>query len=147
MSYIFSTKLDRVRKFRARFEKTVFMWSAIRKKKEIENTYGKYRYRLVRPLTFQCRVLDDSEAMFKPAIYRITDYQPLNPHSELAKEEAPIRAVSMVGCYRNLARRGQKIAVSGMLERVESVEAGDLEYQVVVGTGTCEDEYIWPITD
>jgi predicted nucleotidyltransferase len=44
-----------------------------------------------------------------------------------------------------VAKRGEKIKVSGTLERVENVETGENTHQVVVGTGTREDEYIWPL--
>jgi len=53
--------------------------------------------------------------------------------------------VSMIGCYRNVARRGDRIRVSGMLERVENLETGQVSHQVVVGTGTSEEEHIWPL--
>jgi len=52
----------------------------------------------------------------------------------------------MIGCYRNVARRGEKIRVSGTLERVENVETSEINHQVVVGTGTREDEYIWRLS-
>jgi len=51
----------------------------------------------------------------------------------------------MIGCYRNVARKGSKIEVSGMLERVEKIGAHEVLYQVVVGTAENEDEYIWPV--
>ena len=51
----------------------------------------------------------------------------------------------MIGVYRNIAKKGQKIEVSGMLERVENIETGRSFYQVVVGTGKMEEEYIWPV--
>ncbi len=49
----------------------------------------------------------------------------------------------MIGCYRNVVKRGERAEVSGMLERIENVETGEIGYQIVVGTGTSEDEYIW----
>ncbi|MFQ5758684.1 MAG: hypothetical protein ACE5IF_03290 [Candidatus Bathyarchaeia archaeon] len=146
LSYTFSTKLDRFRKFRGRYKNAVFMLSAVRRSEEIEHSYGKYRYHPVRSVTFGCHVVDDSEAMFKPAIYKIAEYQPLDPPSKLGEKENPGRVVSMIGCYRNVARKGGKIKVSGMLERVENIETGGIHHQVVVGTGTHEDEYIWPMS-
>ncbi|MEM3815460.1 MAG: hypothetical protein QW341_01275, partial [Candidatus Bathyarchaeia archaeon] len=80
-----------------------------------------------------------------PAIYEIENYSPLNPESALPREMVPKRVVSMIGCYRNVARRGGEIKVSGMLERVESVLTGEIFYQAVVGTAESEEEYIWPI--
>jgi predicted nucleotidyltransferase len=51
----------------------------------------------------------------------------------------------MIGCYRNVARKGNKLTVSGTLEKVENTKNGNICHQVVVGTGKREDEYIWPI--
>ncbi|MFQ6064715.1 MAG: hypothetical protein ACE5L6_04485 [Candidatus Bathyarchaeia archaeon] len=146
LSYIFSTKLDRFRKFKGRYKNALFMFSAVRGREEIEHSYGTCTYHPIQSLKFQCRVVNDNEAMFKPAIYKITDYQPLDPSSELADEESPRKVVSMIGCYRNLARKGGRIEVSGMLEKVENIENGAVHHQVVVGTGIHEDEYICPIS-
>jgi len=145
LSYVFSTKLDRFRKFRGRYKNTLFMLSAVRKSKEIDHSYSKYQYHPVRPVTFQCLVTDDCEAIFRPAIYKITDYQPLGPRLQMAEKESPTQVFSMIGCYRNVARKGEMIKVSGTLEKVKNIETGTIHYQVVVGTGTYEDEYIWPI--
>jgi predicted nucleotidyltransferase len=89
--------------------------------------------------------MDDSESMFRPAIYRIEDYKPSNAVSTLSKEKLPEVVVSMIGCYRNVARQGNRIRVSGMLEHVENLENGEAFHQVVVGTSTSEDEHIWPL--
>jgi predicted nucleotidyltransferase len=51
----------------------------------------------------------------------------------------------MIGCYRNVAKNGDKIRVSGMLERAENVETGEVFHQVVVGTSISEEEHIWPL--
>jgi predicted nucleotidyltransferase len=56
-----------------------------------------------------------------------------------------VRVVSMIGYYRNVARTGDKISVSGALEKVENTETGDTYYHVVVGTGKSGNEYIEPI--
>jgi predicted nucleotidyltransferase len=83
--------------------------------------------------------------MFRPAIYKISDYKPLNAESELPPDRIPSHVVSNIGCYRNVARVGTEIRVSGQLERVESIKTGEVSYQVVVGTATSEEEYIWPV--
>jgi len=144
LSYIFTKRLDRVRKHRGRYKNKIFVYTAVRELEEITYKYGDYRYCPVKPVTFSCQVVDDREAMFRPAFYQVTDYQPLDSASELAKDEIPIAVVSMIGMYRNVARRDEAIRVSGTLERVESTKDGDVHYHVVVGTGTREDECIWP---
>jgi predicted nucleotidyltransferase len=144
LRHISSTRLDRLRKHRGRYRGTVFMVNAVRKIEEITTAYGDYRYIPVKPLSFCCEVTNDTEAMFRPAIYQIKEYEPLNSVSELADNEIPKTVVSMIGCYRNIARKGDKLKVSGTLEKVENTKNGQIHNQVVVGTGKQEDEYVWP---
>ena len=144
LRYIFTKKLDRARKHRGRYEDKIFVYNAVRKIGEINGQYGNHKYVPMRDVTFSCEVVDDKEAMFRPALYQIKNYQPLEQASRLVEDEVPTKVVSMIGYYRNVARRGEKITVSGTRERVENVETGETSYQVVVGTGMHEDEHIWP---
>jgi predicted nucleotidyltransferase len=145
LSYVFSNRLDAARRFKGRFRGKIFMYNAVRKPEEVATKYGEYYYMPIAPVKFQCKVRDDCEAMFRPAIYKIEDYTPLNQNSSLSKEMVPEAVVSMIGCYRNIAKNGQKIEVAGMLERVGKVGTGETFYQVVVGTAGSEEEYIWPV--
>lgn len=144
LRYIFKNRLDYVRKFRGLYKGKVFMYTAVRKPEEINVKYGWYYYTPIRHVKFKCRVKDDGESMFRPAIYEIENYSPLTPESVLPSEMVPRRVISMIGCYRNIARKGGEIKVSGMLERVESVLTGEIFYQAVVGSAESEEEYIWP---
>jgi len=144
LKHVAKNWIDRIRKHRGRYKNKLFNYTAVRKIEEILIKYGEYSYKPIKPVLFQCTVSTDEEAMFRPAIYEISDYHPLNDASELPQEERPKKVVSMIGCYRNIARNGEKIRVSGKLEKVEHVETGHVYYQVVVGTGTSEDEYIRP---
>jgi predicted nucleotidyltransferase len=83
--------------------------------------------------------------MFRPAVYKIQNYKPVNEASNLSKEKIPELVISNIGCYRNVARKGEEIRVSGMLECVEKIETGETFYQVIVGTATNEEEYIWSV--
>ena len=145
LKYVFTKKLDRARKHRGRYRDKIFVYNAVRKIDEIDVQYGNHKYVPTRNVTFSCEVVNDNEAMFRPAIYQIKNYQPLDSTSKLMEDEVVSRVVSMIGYYRNVARNGEKINVSGTLERVENVETGESTYQVVVGTGTREDEYIWSL--
>jgi predicted nucleotidyltransferase len=144
LSYKFSNRLDAARRYKVKYLKKIFMYNAIRKPEEIKQKYGEVQYTTVIPVSFICKVQDDSEAMFRPAVYRIRDYDPLEGVAR-GEDEVPETVVSMIGCYRNVARRGDTLRVSGMLERAENVETGEAFYQVVVGTGTNEEEHIWPL--
>jgi predicted nucleotidyltransferase len=145
LSYIISSRLDAARKFQGRYKGKIFMYNATRKPEEIKTRYGTARFSSIDPVRFQCTVTDDTEAIFRPATYKITNYKPLDAESELQLDKIPDRVVSNIGCYRNVARQGSEIKVAGQLERVESIKTGAVHYQVVVGTATSEEEYIWTV--
>jgi predicted nucleotidyltransferase len=145
LSYLFNNRLDAARRFKGRYRDKVFMYNAVRKPEEVNSKYGEFTYTPMAPVRFRCVVEDDGEAMFRPATYRIHDYESVNSSSRLPDDKIPKFAVSMIGCYRNVARKGDRIRVSGMLERVRKVKTGETFYQVVVGTGTSEEEHIWPL--
>lgn len=145
LSYVSKNRTEAARRFKGKYQSRIFMYTATRKPDEIKFKYGLFKYSPVARAKFTCNVKDDSETMFRPAIYKIENYKPASPASALPKESVPDIVVSMIGCYRNVARRGDTMRVSGMLERVENVETGAISHQVVVGTGTSEDEHIWPL--
>jgi hypothetical protein len=145
LNYVFNNRLDAARHHKGRYRDKIFMYNAVRKPEEVDLKYGEFKYKPLIPVKFRCTVKDDSEAMFRPAIYKIENYKPANPSSELPKEKIPKLVVSMIGCYRNVAKKGNEICVSGTLERVENVKTGEVFHQVVIGTGTSEEEHIWPV--
>ena len=141
LSYIFKNRIDERRRHRGRYKDRNFNYNAVRKFEEIDNEYGRFIYKPLGHVILQCRVVDDSEAMFRPAIYRI-DYPKQLGGSKILDGKEPIKIVSMIGCYRNVARRGEQIIVSGILEEAEHVDTGRIHHQVVVGSGVRGDEYI-----
>jgi predicted nucleotidyltransferase len=145
MRYIFGNKLDRARKFKGKYQDKIWMFTAARLPNEITDIYGQYRYAPVKPVKFQCTIRDDSAAIYRPAIYHFKDYVAADEQSTLSAEEMPMRILSNIGCYRNVARSGDKVKVSGMLEKMENTQTGAATYQVVVGTATTEEEQIWPM--
>jgi predicted nucleotidyltransferase len=145
LKYVFTKKIDRARKHRGRFKDRRFVYNAVRKPKEITVKYGRFRYIPIKKVTFSSMIVDDSENMFRPAIYQIKNYQPDDQASVLTGRQLPTKVLSMIGYYRNVARQGEGIKVSGTLERVENVETDKVYYQVVVGTATREKEYIEPL--
>ena len=142
VNYVFTRKIDRSRKHRGCYKDRRFVYNAVRKPEEIDAQHGRLRYTPIKNVTFSCEVVDDSENMFRPAIYPIRDYQPDDSASELVEDQVPARVLSMIGYYRNVARQGDKIKVSGTLERVEKIETVEVIFQVVVGTATHEKEYL-----
>ncbi len=75
-------------------------------------------------------------------MYGIGDCQPLNQNIQIESDHMPHVAVSMIGLYRNIARKDDYIEVSGVLEQVEELRTGKTSFQLVVGSGTTENEYM-----
>ena len=122
------------------------MYNATKKPEEVKERYGQFQYIPLDSIRFLATVCNDTETMYRPAVYKISNYRPLEDESELDLDQIPVQVVSNIGLYRNVAHSGTDIKVSGKLERVESTDSGAVFYQVVVGTATSEEEYIWPVT-
>lgn len=145
LSYVSKNRIDAARRYKGKYMEKLFMYNAVRELEEINSKYGMFKYFSLACVKFCCKVKDDTEAMFRPAIYRVENYEPANKTSMLVEDKVPRLVTSMIGCYRNVARKGDKIRVSGMLECVENLETGQIYHQVVVGTAKSEEEYIWPL--
>jgi hypothetical protein len=144
-THVCTKKIDFARLHRGRYNDRRFVYNAVRKYDEIDAPHGQLKYTPVKHVNFSAVVVDDKENMFRPAVYPIKNYQPDDTDSELSAEQVPIHLSSMIGYYRNVARTGDAVKVSGKLERIENVEIGEISYHVVVGTATCEKEYIEPL--
>ena len=145
LSYIAGNRIEAARKFVGKYQGKIWMYNSTKKPEEIKTKFGDYTYTPLAQLRFTATVCDDTETMYRPAIYRISNYQPQDPQSEINLEQTPTLVSSNIGCYRNVARAGQQIKVAGTLEKAQSTKDGSVFYQVVVGTATSEEEYIWPI--
>ncbi len=145
LNYKFSNRLDAARRFKGHYRGKIFMYNAIRKPNEATWKYGEYKYNPLAPIQIRCTVKDDSQAMFRPAIYAIENCESAGSSQPIPSEMTPEFVVSMIGCYRNVARNGDILRVSGMLESVENLKTKEIFHQVVVGTGSNEAEHIWPV--
>jgi uncharacterized protein len=144
LTYIAGNRIEAARKFVGKYQGKIWMYNATKNPEEIKGKYGDYTYTALAPLRFTATVCDDTETMYRPAAYRITNYKPMDAQSELDLEQIPTQVISNIGCYRNIARNGGQIKVAGTLEKAQSTTDGSAFYQVVVGTATSEEEYIWP---
>lgn len=144
LSHQSNNRLDSARRFKGRFRGLTFMYTAIRKPHEINTKHGDRKFLPVKPVRFTAVVEDERESMFRPAIYGIRDYETTQQDENVSDCTIPSQVVSMIGCYRNVARKGDRIQVSGMLEKVENIRTQEEYRHVVVGTGTSEDEFICP---
>jgi uncharacterized protein len=145
LSYIAGNRIEAARKFVGKYQGKIWMYNATKKPEEIKAQYGDYTFAPLAPVRFTATVCDDTETMYRPANYKISNYQPQDAQSELELEHIPTLVTSNIGCYRNVARAGEQIKVAGTLEKATSTKNGTSFYQVVVGTATSEEEYIWPI--
>jgi len=146
LTYIIGNRLDAARKFQGRYQGKIYMYNATRQFNEVTTKLGQYKYTPLAQIQFQATISNDRETMYRPATYKISNYKPSNPESELPIDKIPTQVVSNIGCYRNIAKQGKEIKVSGKLEKVEATTNNQVFYQVVVGTATSEEEYIWPTT-
>lgn len=144
LSYIAGNRIEAARKFVGKYKGKIWMYNATKKPNEIKGKFGDYTYTPLAPVRFTATICDDTETMYRPAVYKITQYQPQDAQSELDIDKIPSQVTSNIGCYRNVARSGQQIKVAGTLEKAQSKLDGSVFYQVVVGTATSEEEYIWP---
>jgi predicted nucleotidyltransferase len=137
--------LDTIGRNRGVFRDRSFVYNAVRKPEEVNTAYGDCKYLPRKQISFQCKVSGDNEVMFRPAIYQVNNYQPLNATSHLEKTMIPKVVVSMIGCHRNIAKKGDQLTVSGVLEQVEHAKTGKINYQAVVGSGTSGEEGVWRV--
>jgi predicted nucleotidyltransferase len=144
LSYIAGNRIEAARKFQGKYLGKIFMYNATRKPDEVTAKFGDYTYTPLEPVRFAATVCSDAETMYRPATYKISSYQPQDDQSELNLDKIPVQIVSNIGCYRNVARTGQQVKAAGTLEKVQNTRDGAAFYQVVVGTATSEEEYIWP---
>lgn len=144
-SYVCTKKIDFARKHRGRYNNRRFVYNAVRKYDKIDVLHGRFKYSPIKHVNFCCDVVDDKENMFRPAIYKIKNYKADNLKSELIRSQIPGKVLSMIGYYRNVARIGDRIKVSGILERVKNIKTGENNYQVIVGSATDKKEYIEPV--
>ena len=145
LSYIAGNRIEAARKFVGKYKGKIWMYNATKKPEEILGKFGDFTYTALAPVRFSATICDDTQTMYRPAVYKINNYLPQDAQSELDLDKIPLQVISNIGCYRNVARDGQQIKVAGTLEKVQSTYDERCFYQVVVGTATSEEEYIWPI--
>jgi predicted nucleotidyltransferase len=112
----------------------------------LTETYGQYRYQAIQPLHFKATIVNNSESIFKPACYQITNFAPLNAASQLPTKKIPNTLISMIGRYRNIVGNGCQIEAVGNLEKLIEQTNDTVGYRVVVGSASIGvEEYLWPL--
>ncbi|MHA1263756.1 MAG: nucleotidyltransferase domain-containing protein [Candidatus Helarchaeota archaeon] len=144
IEYLGEIKSDDYRMNKCEYKGRKFVFNAIRRREEIHNTYGQYKFTPIRPIHFYCDIVRSDERMFRPAIYHVEEYFPVDEKSSLVKAFWPSQIVVMVGEFRDIAKKGDEVEVQGMLEKVESVNGKEIFYRVVIGSGQ-GNEFMWPV--
>lgn len=140
------TVYDTLRRNRFIWDSRRVVINATRSYEEIREKFGDFTYQATgRHLSFTCEVTDAWQSVFRPAIYRISQYEPLDRRWHIEEGLTPSEAISMIGEFRGIASKGNRIKVSGSLEKVTVTKTGKLDhYRVVVGSGQQkpQDEFI-----
>jgi predicted nucleotidyltransferase len=144
--FLEETVFDTLRRNRFIWDNKRVVVNATRSYEELREKFGDFTYVATgRHVSFMCEVTDARESVFRPAIYKVSQYEPLDRQSNVEDCMIPCEAVSMIGEFRGIASKGDKIKVSGSLEKVTVTETGELDhYRAVVGSGQQkpQDEFI-----
>ena len=95
-------------------------------------------YRPIGPVEAECLCVMDEEAMFRPAVYGV---QECTSPDEAVDVSGVTEVVSMIGSYRDLVSRGERMRVRGFLEEVAQGDESWL--RVVVGSGRAGEYLDW----
>ena len=89
VTYIAGNRIEAARKFVGKYKGKIWMYNATKKPEEIKGKFGDYTYTPLAPVRFWATVCDDTETMYRPAIYKISNYKPMDPQSELDTRTNP----------------------------------------------------------
>jgi len=99
---------------------------------EIEDEYGRVRYKSMGYAKIKATVTDDSEMIFTPCCYKIDDVKiPEGVHVEPIEE-----IVSFRGRFCEQARNGETVIAQGKVERVQAGE--QMCYRLLLGNRTSD---------
>ena len=114
------------------YKDTYFSIHPTRTDDEITESYGDYVYHRLGEVKGTAVVVDASESIYLPAIYRVSESKLRNRDSTISE------IVSYEGIYGGLFTEGEKVEFTGILERYEGKEMGQ---RLVLGgagsTGGC----------
>jgi predicted nucleotidyltransferase len=95
-------------------------------------------YRPIGPVEAECLCVRDDEAVFRPAVYGVQGCTSLDGDVNVGEVS---EVVSMIGSYRDLVARGERIRVRGFLE--EAARGDESWLRVVVGSGRAGEYLDW----
>jgi predicted nucleotidyltransferase len=96
---------------------------------EVDEAYGDVRYKNVGVAEIRATIEDDSEAIFTPCIFKISNTRVLDgPHVGDIEE-----IVSFRGRFCEQAKAGEEVVVRGKLEHVEEKKRGREYFRLLLG--------------
>ena len=114
------------------FRQRDFFIRCVKDWSEIEDEYGKVRYKSVGYAKIKARVTDDSEMIFTPCRYKVTDVKFL----EGVQAEPLEEIVSFRGRFCEQARNGETVIAWGKVEKVQG--GGQEFYRLLLGNKTSD---------
>lgn len=112
------------------FNGTMFSVHPVKMEGEVDEAYGDKVYMPKGFIEARAKVVEDSESMFTPSIYKVD-----NVVVEAGLKVKDIREVaSYEGIYCNLAKVGEEVKVRGKLELIVDKKRGEEYYRILVGS-------------
>jgi predicted nucleotidyltransferase len=111
-----------------RFQNTWVSIHPVKSENELTEKYGQKTFTPEGQVTIRATVSDNTDSLFLPAVYKITDVEFLE-----GTETEPVTEVAAYETlYDSLAENGETIQVKGKLEKVQ--ENNQHHYRVLVGS-------------
>jgi predicted nucleotidyltransferase len=126
------------------FEQTRYSVHPIRIKDEIREKYGDVKYEPQGFVKIKARVIDNSEAIYLPCKYRLSDVEILDISKTFEFEIIIEELVSYEGLYCDLVEKGEKVLAFGKLEKV--IYKNKDAFRVLIGSIDAHSkDYIVPL--
>jgi predicted nucleotidyltransferase len=116
-----------------KFMGTDFFVRCVKDWSEVDEKYGDVRYGNVGYVKVCATVVDDSESIFTPCVYRVKGVNVLGGHNADADVGQILEVASFRGRFCEQARVGEKIVAQGKLEEVTKIASGSRYFRVLLG--------------
>jgi predicted nucleotidyltransferase len=103
---------------------------------EIPFNYGEELFTPIVPINIECVISNSDLGYAYPSIYEVKECKILTKDSTLTDIEIR-RILSFEGALTGFFRRGDKVVVRGLLEKVVNVKNNTEFYQIILGTKEC----------
>lgn len=118
---------ERSKVLQGKFRGTHYFIRCVKEWSEFEEAYGDKQYYPARRALVHATVANDDDSIFTPCTYQISDVKVIRGE----ERHVPTQITSFRGRFCEQARRGDRVAAEGLLERV--VDKDGEEYRLVIG--------------